>query len=336
MIHLILDTDIGNGIVGANTDDGLALALILASKEIKLEMISTVSGNVSNIIAYSVAKHFLKLWNLNIPVYLGANSALKEPMKPWRDRLDNSVKKQNLKSLWDTIKKPKIMKNIIPNAPLKMGKLIMQNPKKISICAIGPLTNIAIAMRLFKDFDKNVKEIHIMGGSFDMPSYIKDTNFGFDPEAANIVLNSKAKIVLAPYNATMQTLLTHKDLDELENKNELCNYLIQTLRAWIYYASHTRGTKGTWIHDALSVAYMLDESIAEFDEYFVDVVCDSSLVRGLAYRVEKEPKLSLGLNLKEKRSVKVLKNINNPKLLELIKTRLLKGICYKNYKNITT
>lgn len=51
-MRLILDTDIGNAIAGANTDDGLALALILASEEIKLEMLSTVCGNVPGLVAY--------------------------------------------------------------------------------------------------------------------------------------------------------------------------------------------------------------------------------------------------------------------------------------------
>lgn len=78
-----------------------------------------------------------------------------------------------------------------------------------------------------------------MGGSFDMPYYTKDTNFGFDPEAASIVLNSRAKITLIPYNATMQTLLTHEDLKELQGKNILCDFIVETLGVWIDYASKT-------------------------------------------------------------------------------------------------
>lgn len=334
MIRLILDTDIGNGIIGANTDDGLALGLILASKEIKLEMISTVSGNVQAKIAYSVAKNLLEKLNLNIPLYLGANEALCEDSNFWRQRLDNSAKNFNLTHLWDEIKPIKILDNITPNACLKMGELITKYPNEISICAIGPLTNIAMAMRLFENFDTNVKEIFIMGGSFDMPYYAKDTNFGFDPEAASIVLNSKAKITLVPYNATMQTLLTHKDLNSLKNQNPLCDFLVQTLKVWIDYASKTRGTNGTWIHDALTIAYMIDPSLSSFEEYFVDVICDSSLARGNSIRCLKDAKMNL-VNSHKKTTIKVLNNVNNDKLLKLIKTRLSNGICYENYKNIT-
>ncbi|EAI7261698.1 nucleoside hydrolase [Campylobacter lari] len=335
MIRLILDTDIGNGIVGANTDDGLALGLILASKEIKLEMISTLSGNVQALTAYSVAKDLLNNLNLDIPLYLGAHEALYEDSHFWRQRLDKSVEEFKLTHLWNHIKPIKILDNINPNACMKMGELIMQNPGEISICAIGPLTNIAIAMKLFKDFDKNVKEIFIMGGSFDMPYHIKDTNFGFDPEAANIVLNSRAKITLVPYNATMQTMLTHEDLNALENQNPLCDFLVQTLRVWIDYASKTRGTNGTWIHDALTIAYMLDPNLANFDEYLVDVVCDSTFARGSTIRCFKDAKMPMK-NHELKNTIKVLKDIDNVKLLNLLKSRLLNGICYENYKSITT
>lgn len=95
-MRLILDTDIGNAIAGANTDDGLALALILSSKEIKLEMLSTVCGNVPSLVAYSVAKDLFKRLNLNIPVYLGANEALKEPSKAWLKDLMKVLKILNL------------------------------------------------------------------------------------------------------------------------------------------------------------------------------------------------------------------------------------------------
>lgn len=60
-----------------------------------------------------------------------------------------------------------------------MGELVSKNPKEISICVIGPLTNIAMAMKIFKDFDINLKELFIMGGSFDMPYYTNRYKFWF-------------------------------------------------------------------------------------------------------------------------------------------------------------
>lgn len=71
-MRLILDTDIGNAIAGANIDDGLALALILSSKEIKLEMLSTVCGNAPSLVAYSVAKDLFKRLNFKYPRLFGS------------------------------------------------------------------------------------------------------------------------------------------------------------------------------------------------------------------------------------------------------------------------
>nr|WP_235362557.1 nucleoside hydrolase [Campylobacter subantarcticus] len=187
-------------------------------------MISTSSRNIQALTAYSVAKDLLNKLNLDIPLHLGAHEALYEDGHFWRQSLDKSIEEFKLAHLWDHIKPINILENISPNACMKMGELIMQNPGEISICAIEPLTNIAISMKLFKDFDKNVKEFL---------SWV---------EVLICLIISK---------------LTHEDLNVLKNQNPLCDFLVQTLRVWIDYASKTRGTKGTWIHDALTITYML-------------------------------------------------------------------------------
>ncbi|EAJ1471230.1 nucleoside hydrolase, partial [Campylobacter jejuni] len=92
----------------------------------------------------------------------------------------------------------------------------------------------------------------------------------------------------------------------------------------------------TWIHDALTIACALDSSIADFDECYADVICDSSLARGMSWRCFREPKMSMGVDLSTKNCVKILKNVDNARLLKLIKERLLKGVCYENYESITT
>ena len=91
MRKIIVDCDIGNGIAGANVDDGLALALALASPEIEVKAVTTVSGNVLNFKACLVARHFLQESGYDVPVYCGSFRALKEPTQKWRERLDHGV-----------------------------------------------------------------------------------------------------------------------------------------------------------------------------------------------------------------------------------------------------
>ncbi|MCT6882129.1 MAG: nucleoside hydrolase, partial [Snodgrassella alvi] len=210
MKRIVLDCDPGNGIAGANVDDGLALALALAADSIKLELITIVAGNTPRDTGYQVARQLMQELNQSIPVVKGAAQALIEPAAPWREQLDNNVRKQGLLSLWDSL--PPVLPlndNSAPHAAQAIGELVCSNPGEITVVAIGPLTNIAHTIQLYPDFARSVAEIVIMGGVFKVEGYLKDTNFAVDPEAAKIVIESGANITLAPLDATTQTMLTH-------------------------------------------------------------------------------------------------------------------------------
>lgn len=73
MKRLIIDCDPGNGITGANVDDGLALALALAAPEISLELITTVAGNTPSQVGYSVVKDLMARLGLPVTVAKGAD-----------------------------------------------------------------------------------------------------------------------------------------------------------------------------------------------------------------------------------------------------------------------
>ena len=89
MKRIVIDCDPGNGIAGANVDDGLALALALAADSIKLELITIVAGNTPRDTGFQVAHQLMQELNQSIPVVKGAAQALLEPAAPWREQLDN-------------------------------------------------------------------------------------------------------------------------------------------------------------------------------------------------------------------------------------------------------
>ncbi|WP_207871333.1 nucleoside hydrolase, partial [Pseudomonas sp. 95_A] len=100
MKRLIIDCDPGNGIAGANTDDGLALSLALASPGLSLELITTVAGNTPSDVGARVAKDLVTRLGCAVPVVQGARQALCEDPGPWRAVLDKRVEQLNLLSLW--------------------------------------------------------------------------------------------------------------------------------------------------------------------------------------------------------------------------------------------
>jgi Inosine-uridine nucleoside N-ribohydrolase len=318
-MRVIIDCDPGNGVPGANIDDGLALALAIAAPQITLEMITTVAGNTPVETGYAVAKSFIQRLGVPVCVYSGASRALREDPLPWREKLDRGVDRFGLRQLWADVPPPPTYAIVKPIAPEAIGELICDNPGEITLVATGPLTNVAIALQLYPQIVHAVKEIVIMGGVFNVPGYIKDTNFGLDPEAAHAVLTSGAPITLVPMDVTTKTQLLHADLDRLTTAdNALSRFLEQTIRPWIAYSMQTRNLPGCWIHDVLTVAWLLDPALATTTEDYLDVSLDG-LTRGMTCRYGRDGlRLDVGVPDVKGAPVKILESIDNPQLLALI------------------
>lgn len=320
--RVILDCDPGNGVPGANVDDGLAMALAIAAHDrIELAAITTVSGNTSSRTGYSVARTMMEDLGLHIPVYCGGEHALQEPAGPWRSFLDAPITDPSLAGLWNEVP---IVRDFEPQEPIlaadRIAELVLADPGNVTIVAIGPLTNIAQAMLLYPQLASAVAEIIVMGGSFNIDGTLKDTNFGVDPEAARIVLRSAAPIILVPLDASEQTMLTLDDLAELESvDNDLARCVLPWTRAWLKYSSRTRRIPGCWLHDPLAVAILLDRSIAHSKEYMVDVELNGTLTRGRSVRwVPGSLRATVGVDTTGAQLINVLTLVDNKKLVKTL------------------
>jgi pyrimidine-specific ribonucleoside hydrolase len=324
--RLIIDCDPGNGIPGANVDDGLALALALAAgPALALEMVTIVAGNTPRDVGVSVAAALLRAaGRQDIPVIPGAACALLEPPGPWRAYLDRVASDPAMSALWAGTARPAPVAIEAPTAAIAMAQLIVANPGQITLAAIGPLTNVAHALQLYPQMAQRVKEIVIMGGTFNVEGYIKDTNFAVDPEAARLVLASGANITLAPLDVTTRTLMTPADLARLTaGDNALCRYLRQTTAPWIEYSMQARKLPGCWIHDALTVAWLLEPDLVTVSDYHVDVAVDGALTRGSSRRWKPGSlRLTLGLPQPQGQPVRVMETVDNVRLLSLIERAL--------------
>lgn len=320
--RVILDCDPGNGVPGANVDDGLAIALAIASEtRIELAAITTVSGNTTSRTGYSAARTMMEDLRLDIPVYCGAERALQEPARPWRSLLDAPITDPSLAGLWDEVPEVRDFEpqEDVPAATI-IAELVFADPGNVTIVAIGPLTNVAQAMLLYPRLASAVAEIVVMGGSFNIDGTLKDTNFGVDPEAARIVLTSGAPITLVPLDASEQTMLTLDDLAELENiDNDLARCVLPWTRAWLKYSSRTRGIPGCWLHDPLAVAILLDRSISRSKEYMVDVELSGTLTRGRSVRwVPGSLRPTVGIDTSSAKTIEVLTQVDNKKLVKTL------------------
>lgn len=316
MKRIIIDCDPGNGIAGANTDDGLALALALASPELSLELVTTVAGNTPSDTGARVARDLIRRLGLSIPVVQGAMRALKEDPAPWREQLSCPP---SLAPLWHEVRQPDPQKADGFDAAEAIGKLICDHPGEFTLIAIGPLTNIAQALQRYPAMAEAVAEIVIMGGVFALDNYIKDTNFGFDPEAAHQVLHSGAALTLIPMDVTTQTLMTHDDLIRVTAAGHpLAQFVRETLRPWLDYSIQTRQLPGSWIHDVLAVAWLLNQRVATGIDYYVDIELREGATRGKSWRYRHPLRIKVGVPDNAGALVHVLHSVDNKLLLNMI------------------
>ena len=173
-MRVLLDTDPGLGRTFADVDDGLTLFLMLNNPKFEIEGITTVFGNTKVKTGYPLMKKYLKLaGRVDIPHKMGAAS------------------KRDLGRLNDASK-------------LLIEK-VKENPKELTLLTLGPLTNIATALRHYPEFFDDLKKIIMMGGTltpfvgflmnrlfFDKIKYfVSEFNFNQDAEATKEVIEFK-------------------------------------------------------------------------------------------------------------------------------------------------
>ncbi|WP_165423383.1 nucleoside hydrolase [Ktedonosporobacter rubrisoli] len=206
MQRIILDTDPG-------IDDALAFFLALASPDdIKLEAVTTVSGNVG---VEETTPNALALLTLagrtDIPVARGCSLPLvREQVKADYYHGHNG--------LGDVARPATTMQVVAQHAAQLIIEKVMQAPGEITLVPIGPLTNIAMALRLEPRIAQNVREVVIMGGALRVPGNTTPTaefNIYADPHAAQIVFQAGWPIRLVSLDVTEITCLRPQDFAEL-------------------------------------------------------------------------------------------------------------------------
>ncbi|RAX44289.1 nucleoside hydrolase [Arthrobacter sp. AQ5-06] len=194
-------------------DDALALAYLLAAPTARVAGIGTVSGNVSAAVGARNTLDLLQLaGHAHIPVALGAHHPQAGSFgggAPWVHG-DNGIGGVSLEPA---------AAGLAPETAAEMlVRLAHEHPGTLRVLAIGPLTNIAEALRLEPELPRLVEEITIMGGAAFAPGNITpvaEANIHNDPEAAADVLAADWNVTLVPLDVTMASVLEEHHRQEL-------------------------------------------------------------------------------------------------------------------------
>lgn len=177
---------------------------------------------------------------------------------------------------------------------------VKEYPGEVSLLAIAPLTNIAMAIKKDPSIVKDIPHIYIMGGTNNTLGNITpaaEYNFWVDPEAAKLVLHSGIPITMVGWDmCTKYSIMDDADHEEIANISTVgSQFFIDINRVVMKFNKEVHRLNGTTHPDTLLVAIAADESImVEYHDYYVDIETKGELTRGYSLvdinnRLEKKP-----------------------------------------------
>lgn len=284
--RIILDTDPG-------ADDALAIMLMLASPEIQLEAITTVHGNVTLDKTTRNALALLEFLNAtHIPVAKGCSVPLVKPPHEAQGEVVHGSSGMGRTNLPD----PKIQP-IKTHAIDYLIERFLAEPNELTLFAIGPLTNVALAIRQEPKFAECVKELVIMGGAVRSGGNISplaEFNISEDPHAAHVVFNSGIPITLIPLDVTYKCLFTAADVARLDKVGTPISKFIRDVTAdYMEFYLKYEGFDGCALHDPLTVAAIVAPELLHFENHYINVDISGGVSTGKTYadfmKVTKKP-----------------------------------------------
>ncbi len=244
---VFLDTDIGDDI-----DDALALALALQSPEINLLGVGTVFGDTT--LRAHLAAHVMAVFGRSdIPVAAGAGEPLQRHHPPSGVAQAAILPKHLPMPEISMISGPELLIQI---AQAYAGQLVV-------VC-IGPLTNLATALRLEPGLFRLLRRVIIMGGSSGIP--LPDWNIRSDSEAARIVFAAGIPLTCVGLNVTLRCQLRQKDIVRLNKSRTARAHLLSALiEIWQEQRPRWHSPR-PFLHDPLTVAALCHPSALVFQE----------------------------------------------------------------------
>ena len=270
---IIIDTDPGQ-------DDAIAVLLALASEELDVLGITAVAGNVPLNLTQTNARKICELaGRSDMRVFAGAQRPLVRPLV--------TAEYVHGKTGLDGPQLPE------PTMPLQDGFAVdflihtvrSRSDQSVTLCPLGPLTNIALALVQAPDIAPKIREIVLMGGGFFEGGNVTpaaEFNIYVDPHAATTVFEAGIPIVMAPLDCTHKALTTRARVAALRAKQTpVCDAAADLIDFFERFDEDKYGTDGGPLHDPCVIAYLLKPELFSGRMCNVSVETTSELTMGM-------------------------------------------------------
>lgn len=284
---IILDVDTGS-------DDAIAIIAAALSEELDILGITTVNGNQPLKNTTENTLRVVDLLDVDIPVYQGCGDPIVANLLPERElKVHQSAKVvvdgEVIQYHGEYLALPESKRKVEDKGAVSfIIDTLLESDGDITVVAVGPLTNIALAMRADKRIIKKIKKLVIMGGGFDISNRTSAAEFNLvcDPEAGQIVMTSGCDILLVPLDATHKGYVTKEESEIIRGfNNPIAEFVAKLLdeRIRAYDIMQPIDIKGvTPPHDALAVCAVIDESVlTDIEHVRVDVDFSGGVADGM-------------------------------------------------------
>ncbi|KAI7997747.1 Uridine nucleosidase 1 [Camellia lanceoleosa] len=251
-------------------DDSVAIFMAFQTPQLEVLGLTTIFGNVTT---EDATRNALILGEIagypDVPVAEGSP----EPLKGGTPDVAYFIHGSD--GLGNTNLPPPKSKKIEKTASEFWVDMVSEYPSQVSILALGPLTNLALAVKKDSSFASKVKRVVILGGSFFALGNVNpaaEANIYGDPEAADIVFTSGANFVITGINITTQVIMTDADLDELRQSEgrhaQLLSAMCKCYRDWHV---GSLGVYGIFLHDPVSFVALVRPDLFTYKKGVVRV-----------------------------------------------------------------
>lgn len=248
----IFDTDPG-------VDDAMAFFFALASPELALAGVTTVFGNGGTRITTRNALRLVETaGRSDVPVVAGAEKPL---LHPYRGRAGHVHGADGLGEAGLPAPRGAAQPG---RAARFLADQVMAAPGAITIIAVGPLTNLALAVSLEPDMAHAVREVVVMGGAAARPgnaSPVAEANILNDAAAARIVFQAGWPLTMVGLDVTCATVMSPAYLQELGAIGNPATDFIARIAPFYLNFHRTQGVEGIYVHDSSAIAYAVDASL---------------------------------------------------------------------------
>ena len=263
--RILIDTDPG-------VDDAHALLLAFASPDLEVVGLTTVFGNVETELATRNALRLLDIVDKNIPVAKGAVKPVYSKKLPTPDFVHGKDGLGEI-NMGESTRQP-----IGETAAEFIVDTVMSNPGEISLVILGPMTNIALALALEPDLQKNVRRVVAMGGVISVMgnvSPVASANILGDAHAADIVLGTDWDVTLVLADTTRQVKVTDLWLKKIrKNGGKEGEFIFRSSQFYRDFYRSTGVTDGFYNHDPTAMVYLVNRSLFMTEKRAIRVVTD--------------------------------------------------------------